>query len=268
MKRTIKPYPGMFREELRRMFTIKYLGESVIFMLLILALSVTAFFQQYGIQGSTLYTVFENITMGGFFLELIYIPASLFVVLNLSMDVRQKSYYLYSVRSGKGAYIIAKIVVGIAFSLLVTEISLNLMLGAGAVFLDIADKDYYSGGVDIYEDLLKSNPFLYFEMRVLFISFSSALFTGFGMIITAVIPDKYVAIASAYMSSILFQKIELIVRIPESMDVSGIMGGFVRVSDSLLRSVTYILLFFVSGIAVTVYGFSKIMKRRCYSEKR
>lgn len=264
----MKPYLGMFREELQRMFTIKYLGESVIFMLIILALSVTTFFQQYGFQGNTLYTVFENITIGGFFLELIYIPASFFVALNLSMDIRQKSYYLYSIRSGKGAYIIAKIVVGTIFALLVTEIALNVMLGAGAALLNIVDKEYYSGGADIYEDLLMNNQFLYFEIRVLFISLSSAFFTALGMMITAIIPNKYVAIVSAYMTSIIFQKMELILRFPESVDVSGIIGGFVRVNKSIAHSVTYIILFFVTCIAITIYGFNKIMKRRCYSEKK
>lgn len=264
----MKAYLGMFKEELRRMFTIEYFGKSVVFMLIIIALSITTFFQQYGFQGTTLYTVFENITIGGFFLELIYIPASFFVALNLCMDIRQKSYYLYSIRSGKGAYIIAKIVVGTLFALVVTEMALNIMLGSGAILMDIIDKEYYSGGTDIYEDLLKNNQFLYFEIRILFISFSSAFFTALGMMITAIIPDKYVAIVSAYMSSIIFQKIELIFRVPEIMDVAGIVGGFVRVNRSIAHSVTYIILFFVSCIAITIYGFDNIMKRKCYDEKK
>ncbi|MDE7430319.1 MAG: hypothetical protein K2N34_00130, partial [Lachnospiraceae bacterium] len=252
---------------MKRMFTFQYFIKSVLFMLILLGLSVITYFKQYGAENCTLYAIVEDITMGGFFFELIYIPASLFAVLNLGMDIRQNGYYLYSVRSSKAAYIIAKIAVGVLFAILITETAMNIMLGTGASFLDIIDREFYTGGADIYEDVLKNSTFLYFEMRIFFISLSAGLFTAMGMFVTAIIPDRYVAVSSSYMASIIFQKLELILQLPDRVDVSGIIGGFVRVSTSVIHSVAYIVLLFCSGIVFLTYVFNKIMRRRCYDEK-
>lgn len=263
----MKEYLGMFRAEIKRMFTVQYFIKSVLFMLIVLGLSVTTYIKQYGTDGCTLYTLFENITMGGFFLELIYIPASFLAALNLSMDIRQKSYFLYSARSGKAAYIISKITVGVLFAFVISEAAINIMLGAGASVMDIIDKSYYTGGVDLYEDVLKNNTLLYFEMRVFFISLSAGMFTAAGMLVTSIIPDRNVAVMSAYLTSIILQKLELILNLPDSVDISGIIGGFVRVNTSAIHSVVYIFLFFISCIVFLIYVFNKAMKRRCYDEK-
>ncbi len=264
----MKAYIGMFRSETKRMFTIQYFFKSALFMLILLSISVMTYFNQYGIEYSTLYVVFEKITLGGFFLELIYIPASLFATQNLCMDIRQKSYYLYSSRSGKAAYIMAKIVVGVLFAFFITEVVLNIVLGIGECCMDVVDCEWYTGGADIYEDLLKNNTFLYFQMRIFFISLSSGLFTALGMLITVIVPNKYVAIVSAYMTAIILQKIELIIQVPGNVSIEMIIGGFVRAGNSIVGSVLYIFLFFMVCNVFLIYVFYKSMKRRCYGEKK
>ena len=87
----------MFKAEIRRMFSVSYVVKSVLFMIALLSLSVMTFFYQYGTKDCTLYIVFVNIILGGFFFELIYIPASFFQTLNLSMDIQQKrEIFLFS----------------------------------------------------------------------------------------------------------------------------------------------------------------------------
>lgn len=258
----------MFKAEIRRMFSVSYVVKSVLFMIALLSLSVMTFFYQYGTKDCTLYIVFVNIILGGFFFELIYIPASFFQTLNLSMDIQQKSYYLYSSRSSKLSYIFAKICVGSIFAFVITELALNIMLLVGAFNLNMIDMEYMTGGADIYEDILRNNIWLYFEMRIFFVSLSSGVFNAIGMLITALIPDKYVAISSAYIFSIILDKIGLILRIPIYISISSMVEGFVRVNRSVVFSVGYITIFSLVCIIVVTCLFKKIMIRRCFDAKK
>ncbi|MDE6232050.1 MAG: hypothetical protein K2M60_01700 [Lachnospiraceae bacterium] len=263
----MKTYLGMFKGEAKRIFSLRYLSVSVISMLLIMLLSAITYCRQYGVKSITFYALFEKICMGGFFLELIFIPASFYIVINLSMDLVQKSAYLYIARSNVSAYVIAKIVIGVIFSIIVTEVSLNIFLLIGINSMDTVDREWLTGGVDVYEDILRYNSILYFEIRILYICAAAGFFTAAGMLLTVIIPNKYVAVVSSYMTAIMLEKIQLIAQVPSSIDISSITGGFIRTAPSVLHSVIYIVLFFSSCIAITAIFFIKIMKWRLYGER-
>lgn len=258
----------MFRTEIKRLFSASYIIKSLLFMIALLSLGVMTFFYQYGTNENTLYKVFENIIFGGYFFELIYIPASFFQTLNLSMDIQQKSYYLYSSRSSKMSYIFAKISIGSVFAFVITELVLNIMILVGAFNLNLIDMEYMTGGADIYEDVIRNNIWIYFEMRIFFVSLSSGVFNAIGMLVTALIPSKYVAVSSAYIFSIILQKIGLIMRIPIYTSISNMAAGLVRINKSVVISVGYITMFSLVCITVTACLFERIMMRRCFDEKK
>lgn len=110
-EKRMKAYLGMVKTEIKRIFTVKYFIISLLLMMILIGMGNCMFFQTIGTGDCTFYNVFENTMVGGYFMELIYIPASLYAIVNLCMDINQKCYYLYSSRSGKKAYILAKFIV-------------------------------------------------------------------------------------------------------------------------------------------------------------
>lgn len=263
----MKSYIGMFKTEIKRMFSLKCFLSSVLFMIILLLLGAIMYFREYEWEYVKLYYIFEGMTVGGFFVELIYIPASLFASTNLCMDIRQKGYYLYSSRSGKLPYIISKILVGVLFAFVVTEVAFNIVVGLGACVMPIADADYYTGGADVFEDVLRFSPVLFFEMRIFFISLSTGLFTAVGMIITVAMPNIYIAVMSSFLASRIIPEISYLFPLPTEMHIQAISEGFIRVSSSALVSILYVFVFFTALTLVSSAIFVMVMKRRCYGAK-
>lgn len=262
----MKTYSGMFRGEIRRIFSLQYLSVSIISILLITLFGIITFFQSHGYEGVTFYVLFGQISVGGFFLELMFIPVSYYIVTNLSMDLLQKSSFLYIARSSTSAYIFSKTVAGILFSILVSEIALNVFMVIGISSMESADMNWFTSGADVYKDLLQKNYLLYFEVRILYISMVAGLFTVAGMLLTVMLPNKYVAATSSFLAAILFDKFQLIINMPSELNISNIIGGFIRVSPSLLYSVSYVVLYLGGCILILSVIITKIMKWRIYGE--
>lgn len=263
----MKTYLGMFRGEMKRMFSLWYLSVSILLVFLIAVLGIMTGLQNSGYRDAAFYSLFEQISVGGFFLELIFIPVSYYVVTNLSMDLLQKSSFLYIVRADTGAYIFSKIAVGILFSVFVSEIALNLLMIIGVNVMPPVDTDWFTGGADVYEDLLRRNYLLYFELRILYISMAAGFFTAAGMLLTAVFPNKYVAATSSFLAAVISDKFQLIMNMPPAANISHITGGFIRIRPSLLYSAAYVVLFLAAGMIIMSVIFIKIMKWRIYGER-
>lgn len=263
----MKQYIGMFKTEIKRIFSLRCFLSSVLFMVILLLLGVMMYFREYEWEYAKLYYVFEGMTVGGFFVELIYIPASLYASTNLCMDIRQKGYYLYSLRSGKLAYITSKILVSVLFAFIVTEVAFNIVVGLGACVMPIADADYYTGGADAFEDVLRFSPALFFEMRIFFISLSAGLFTAIGMIITVAMPNIYIAVMSSFLASRIIPEISYLFPLPTETHIQAISEGFIRISSSALLSVLYAFALFTALTLISAAIFVIMMKRRCYGAK-
>lgn len=263
----MKAFSGMIRGEMKRLFSLQYLSVSILSVLLIVALGVLTSIQNSGHGDVTFYALFEQISIGGFFLELIFIPISYYVVTNLSMDLLQKSSFLYIVRSDTSAYIFSKIVVGIFFSIFISEMALNLLMFIGINSMIPVDMDWYTGGADVYEDLLKKSYVFYFELRILYISMAAGFFTAAGMLLTAMLPNKYVAATSSFLAVILLDKFQLIINTPSKFNISNIIGGFVRIDSSLFCSAGYVVLYLGACMSIISVIYTKIMKWRIYGER-
>lgn len=260
-------YSGMIRGEIKRIFSPQYMGISIISVLFIVTLGVMTSFQSRGYEGATFYSLFEQISGGGFFLELIFIPLSYYIVTNLSMDLLQKISFMYIARSNTGAYVFAKTAVGILFPILIAETALNLWMIVGINSMAPVDTDWFTGGADVYEDLLRKNYLLYFELRILYISLAAGFFTAAGMLLTALLPNKCVAATSSFLTAIISDKLQLIFNMPSELNISSITGGFVRSGPSLLHSAVFIILYLGICTLIISVVFIKIMKGRIYGER-
>ena len=190
----------MSRTETKRLFSITNITSTLCVSLLIITVCTVTYIRQHGTIDLWFYNMFHEIFCGGYFVELLFIPLGYFVTTNVCTDVTEKVFRLFIARADTYSYIIAKYMIGILFSFVMSMIVLNFFAAVGMSVIPVADEGYYSGGADVYEDLLKRNTFLYFEMRILFASLITSVFAAIGMIFSAVIQNQYVSALSPYLA--------------------------------------------------------------------
>lgn len=257
----------MGRTEIKRLFSAANITGTLCLSLLILTLCTVTYIKQNGTTDLRFYNMFSGIFYGGYFIELLFIPLGYYVTTNVCTDVTEKVFRLFIARADTYSYIIAKYIIGILFSFVMSMLVLNLFAAVGMSVIPVADEGYYSGGADVYEDLLKINAFLYFEMRILSISLITSIFAAIGMIFSAVIHNQYVSALSPYLAYTMITKLQLILRMPERVDFSSIYSGFLRTSASVGCSVAYIILFCALCLVLIGFLYVYVMKRSCSGEK-
>lgn len=257
----------MSRTETKRLFSITNITSTLCVSLLIITVCTVTYIRQHGTIDLWFYNMFHEIFCGGYFVELLFIPLGYFVTTNVCTDVTEKVFRLFIARADTYSYIIAKYMIGILFSFVMSMIVLNFFAAVGMSVIPVTDEGYYSGGADVYEDLLKRNTFLYFEMRILFASLITSVFAAIGMIFSAVIQNQYVSALSPYLAYTMITRLQLILGMPERVDFSSIYSGFLRTSSSVGWSVAYIVLFCVLCLVLTGFFYVCVMKRRCSGEK-
>lgn len=257
----------MGRTEIKRLFCVTNIISTLCFSILIIVICVATFIKQNGFNDLNFYYMFTHILYGGYFIELLFIPLGYSVTTNISTDVSEKVFRLFIARTSTYSYIIAKYIIGIIYSFIMTVFVLNIFVAVGTTMMPVVDKSYYSGGADVYEDLLRVNNVLYFELRILFASLVTSLFVAVGMILSTVIHNQYVSALSPYLAYIIITKLQLILRMPEQIQFSSIFSGFTRASSSVGRSVVSIILFHVSCLFAIGFVYTGVMKRRCSGEK-
>lgn len=270
----INHFRGMFRAERKRIFSIQYVFVTALLLSLILGadtLNNMANLKLVTLDSASIsfYQLYcEMIWNNGFFL-LLFIPASLFVVLNLCQDIQEKMVYFYASRSNISAYIIVKIIIGISFTFLVSFIVLDIYVVISSGIMSVVRPGWSFDAFDgeVYRDLLFENPVLYFVLRNFYISLTMALFTGVGMVITVFIPNIYVAILSPLLSFFITDKLIALMNPTTIFSFSNIMNGNERNSETLWRAITSEFLFFLFCYCIISVIFYKGMKWRCYGER-
>lgn len=257
----------MGRAELKRLFSVTNIIGTLCLSFLIIAICVATYIKQHGTTDLWFYNMFIDIFYGGYFIELLFIPLGYFVTTNVCTDVTEKVFRLFIARANTYSYIIAKYIVGIIFSFAMSMLVLNIFAVLGISIIPITDEGYYSGGADVYEDLIRTHNILYFEMRILFVSLVTCIFVAVGMIFSALINNQYVSALSPYLAYTIITRLQLIFGMPEKVDFSSIYSGFLRTSDSVGWSVAYITLFCVLCLVFTGFIYICVMRRRCCGER-
>ena len=258
----------MSRTEIKRLFSVTNIISTLCFSLLIIIICVVTFIKQYdSIIDINFYYMFTQILYGGYFIELLFIPFGYFVTTNVCTDVTEKVFRLFIARTGTYSYIIAKYLIGVIYSFIMAMLVFNIFAAVGISILPAADKNFYSGGADVYEDLLRSHCFLYFEMRIIFVSLVTAFFTAVGMLLSTVIHKLYVSALSPYLSYTIITRLQLIFGMPEQVQFSSIYSGFLRTQTSIGWSISYIILFHMICLLFMGIAYTYVMKRRCCGEK-
>lgn len=256
----------MCKTEVKRICSVTNLMSTFCFSILVLLMCLLTYAKENGFFDNYFYYLFKEIYNGGYFSELLFIPIGYYVTVNVCMDITEKIYCYYIARTNINSYILSKFIVGVIYSFVMVMIVMNICILLGMNILPVVDNSYYSDGVDIYEDILKTNVLFYFELRILFISMVTSLFVAIGMVLSAVINNVYVAAVSPFLAYILITKLQLILRMPECVQFSGIISGFVRTSSSLGWAFSYHVLFYISCLLLVGIIYYCVMKKRCYHE--
>ncbi len=258
---------NMSKTEVRRLFGVTNIISTLFFSALIMTIGVATYVRQNGWEGINYYYMFSHMFYGGYFFELLFIPLGYIVTTNVCIDVTEKVSSLFITRTSTYSYIIAKYIIGIIYSFFMTILVLNVFVAVGRGIMPALDESYYSGGTDVYEDLLKFHDVLYYEMRILFVSFVISFFVAVGMVLSVVIHNQYVSAFSPYLAYIIITKLQLILRTPEQMRFSSIWSGITRTSSSVGQSIVYIILFYLLCLFFVGFVYAGVMKRRCCGEK-
>lgn len=257
----------MCRAEMKRMFSISNVLITLGLSLLIIVMAVTTYAREYGLTNEYFYHLYKELFCGGYFCELLFISIGYFVTTNVCMDIIGKGYYMFMARTNIHSYILSKYIIGVVYSFVMTVVILNIFVFWGTHAMSAVNSSYYSGGADVYEDLLRNNVLGYFELQILFVSLVTSLFVAVGMVLSVLISNLYVAALSPFLTYITVTKLQLIFRMPECTQFEGIIAGFIRTSSTVKGSVCYILMFYISCLLLVGYVYYSVMKRRCLGER-
>lgn len=123
---------------------------------------------------------FAYIFQGEHFFQLLFVPVGYYIMYGICTDLKEKMSYFFVTRSNINAYIAAKFVVGILYAFVMFELIFNIFCICGTNIFKIVDYSDYSCGSDVYEDVLKINPYLYFELRIFIVSADNESFCWSG----------------------------------------------------------------------------------------
>lgn len=257
----------MFRVELSRLLDVKNLFFTLILSFLLIVMSLVSYSKAHTFQFADVYQVLTTFLNGGYYIELLLLPIGYFVVIQLYKDVENKFAFFLTVRANKFAYSLTKYIVGFLYAFFMFELVYNVTLLIGMSVLPAFHAEYYSSGHEMYEDLLLKTPFLYFELRILYASLVMSFFVCFGMLITIVFQNEYVAALSPFLAYILGELLQFVSKIfPDHTYFPFIVKGAIRTSSSLGQSIAYILFFHGTCLIVVWIFYHILLKRRCYGK--
>lgn len=259
----------MCRTERRRLFNISICGRTVLIAVCVLAMGVLTFINEDSnikVVDNYFYSLFCKYFTRGTFYQLLLVPVGYYIMYGICTDLEEKMSFFFVTRSNINAYIAAKFVVGILYAFLMFELTFNIFCICGTNILKIVDYSYYSGGSDVYEDVLKINPYLYFELRIFIASLIMSLFVGVGMFVTVFFGNKYIGALSAFLSCIIINKVEVVFDVNELFFYENIVEVGIRPFSSAIASVGAIAGVTIASLFVVYILYYNLFRRKLSGE--
>lgn len=201
------------------------------------------------------------------FKKLIVIFAALPGVTGFYDDWKHQYIKNIVLRTGKRTYIISKMIVCVTSSFIVVFIGILLFLGA----LIIAGVDYSGihriGSLDEvmpYGTLLYEQPFLYVCSIVSIYAASMSVWVAGGLMISAYIPNSFVAVCSPLIFSYLLEEITAF--FPPCVNIYLLAKGSDILGKNAVCSYLYTIFIFGLLILGAGYIFGKRVRRRLGNE--
>lgn len=256
----------MCRTEFKRIFNIKVCITTLLISLCVLFMGVVTFIKENGNGDEYFYDIFSRYFLEGTFYQLLFIPVGYYIMYGICTDLKEKMSFFFVTRSNINSYISAKFIVGIIYAFTMFEIIFNLFCLVGINVFKIVDYTYYSGGSDLFEDILKMSPILYFEFRIFIISLFMSLFIGIGMLITTIFLNNYIGALSAFLAYIIIDKIELILNVNKKFYYENIVSVGVRSNPSVIITFCTTVGFFLVSVLFVYILYYVFFRRKLSGE--
>lgn len=260
----------MCRTERRRLFNISICGKTILIAVCVLAMGVLTFINEnpnIEMTDKYFYELFRLYFSRGTFFQLLFVPVGYYIMYGICTDLKEKMSYFFVTRSNINAYIAAKFVVGILYAFVMFELIFNIFCICGTNIFKIVDYSDYSCGSDVYEDVLKINPYLYFELRIFIASLIMSLFVGVGMFVTVFFGSRYIGALSAFLAYIIIVKVEVTLNsVNKLFCYEIIVSGGTRPCSSAIASVGVIAGVTIASLFVVYILYYKLFRRKLSGE--
>lgn len=258
---------GMFKAEYYRTFQRKVCIKMIVIIAVFNIVSTVIGTQDItSLKETDMIYLFDLILDGRLF-ELGYIIATATCLIHFCEDIRNKGYYLYSIRSNIDNYILCKFLVSIIFFFMITFLGnlCYIAIGSFIVPLFSGEEAFIEG--NLYASVVRYNPLLYFLIRISYISLATTAYGVMGMCFATRMPNRYMVAASPFLFYKLIDVLQSKFSMPVSIYLDWLMKGIDVINQGIGRTMVYTILFFTFIIFMLGIIFVKLMRRRCYGEK-
>ncbi len=173
------------------------------------------------------------------------------------------SGYINSIlsRTKKNHYISSNLMICVLSGF--TSVFSGLILFYGVISVKIPPQAYETPGV--YSNLSLGNPLLYVLVFTSIFSLYATMWTAFGLALSSIIPDKYIALGSPLILGYLLE--EITCKFPSCFNLYHLSHPGIKVfGNTAVSNYFYTIIVFIFGIVVSGYIFSYFVKRRIRNE--
>ncbi len=169
-------------------------------------------------------------------------------------------------RCGKEAYVGAKNFTCILISFLTTAIGISLFLIIYRVFWGVEGSASSYREYPPYGTLIDRNGFLYLFIIISIFSLAMSVWTMVGLVISAYVPNPFVALCTPFITSYLIQEMGSMF-LPPYLDMYALTNGSDVIQGSPLETYLYTMGVFLCMLILLGYWFGKIVKGRIGDER-
>ncbi len=166
-------------------------------------------------------------------------------------------------RSGKNTYLHAKILTAYFTSFFITFIGIMIYEFAELLWLN-PEQEANVSSEQLYYDILQLSPVLFIMVRVMLYSTVIALQSLMGLMISAILPNRFVAVLSPVVMYICFENITDI--LPKNFNISTIEGGWKVLEAGSAGNIIFSLCMILFYAVIIASIFCKIAGGRIKNE--
>ncbi len=198
------------------------------------------------------------------FRKLVVIFAALPFTANFADEWKNNVAMHCITRRGIKKYAFSNVVFCVVTAFLAVFIGIMLYMLAMSLFMEFDKPDMNTHAGYPYCEFLNNGPrFLYPVIRVFVFSVSCSAWCAVGLMLSALIPNKYVAVCSPVVASYVIERITI--QLPVEFNLHSLSLSVPLICNSLVTFI-YTMLIFLSISALCGFGFYFILRKRVQNE--
>ncbi len=193
--------------------------------------------------------------------KLVVLIASIPYVTSFCSDWNYQYIKNIVIRSNSKRYILAKVVTCYFTAFVVSMTGLVL----GAIILNLAFPEFETidGVLTVYapfgEVAYSALPSLYYILRLTVFSLSMALWSLFGLCVSAFVPNGFVAITATIVSSYIIE--EFTTQLPDWLNLYKITNSTLVMGGAVETFIYYLIVYFIYAFVISYIFYNQVLRR-------